>query len=47
MRVTLGWRGRRLAWFTMLLIITVIITYWGIDALVESTRHVFGVEDFL
>ncbi len=44
LRVTLGWRGRKLAWFMMFLLITVIITYWGIDAVVENTRHIFGVE---
>jgi cytochrome c-type biogenesis protein CcsB len=44
LRVTLGWRGRKLAWLMMFLLITVIITYWGIDAVVENTRHIFGVE---
>ncbi len=42
-RVTLGWKGRRLAWFMIFLISTVIITYWGIDIVVENTRHIFGV----
>lgn len=46
LRVTLGWRGRKLAWLMLLLLITVIITYWGIDAVVENTRHIFGVEAF-
>jgi cytochrome c-type biogenesis protein CcsB len=44
LRVTLGWRGRRQAWLVLVLLSTVIITYWGIDAVVESTRHIFGVE---
>jgi len=43
LRVTLGWRGRKLAWLMIFLLITVIITYWGIDAVVENTRHIFGV----
>jgi len=43
LRVTLGWRGRRLAWLMIFLISTVIITYWGIDIVVENTRHIFGV----
>jgi cytochrome c-type biogenesis protein CcsB len=43
LKVTLGWRGRRFAWFMLLLLSTVIITYWGIDAIVQQTRHVFGV----
>lgn len=46
LRITLGWKGRKLAWLMMVLIITVIITYWGIDAVVENTRHIFGVEAF-
>ena len=43
LRVTLGWRGRKLAWLMIFLLITVIITYWGIDAVVENTQHIFGV----
>lgn len=43
LRVTLGWRGRKLAWIMIFLISTVIITYWGVDIVVESSRHVFGV----
>jgi len=43
LRVTLGWRGRRLAWLIVLLLGTVIMTYWGVDAAVENTRHMFGV----
>jgi ABC-type transport system involved in cytochrome c biogenesis permease subunit len=44
LRVTLGWRGRRLAWLMIFLISTVIITYWGINAVVEQSRHIFGVK---
>jgi cytochrome c-type biogenesis protein CcsB len=43
LRVTLGWKGRRLAWLMIFSISTVIITYWGIDIVVENTRHIFGV----
>jgi ABC-type transport system involved in cytochrome c biogenesis permease subunit len=43
LRVTLGWRGRRLAWLMVFLIGTVIMTYWGVDILLESSRHMFGV----
>ena len=43
LRVILGWRGRRLAWLMIFLLSTVIITYWGVDIFVESSRHVFGV----
>ena len=43
LRVTLGWKGSRLAWLMIFLLLTVIITYWGIDIVVEGTRHMFGV----
>lgn len=43
LRVTLGWRGKKMAWIMVVLLITVIITYWGIDIVVENSRHVFGV----
>lgn len=43
LKVTLGWKGRRFAWLMLVLLITVIITYWGIDAVVQQTRHIFGV----
>jgi cytochrome c-type biogenesis protein CcsB len=43
LKVTLGWKGRRLAWLMIFLLVTVIITYWGIDMVVENTRHMFGV----
>jgi ABC-type transport system involved in cytochrome c biogenesis permease subunit len=44
LRVTLGWRGNKLAWLMLVLLSTVIITYWGIDAVMISTRHMFGVK---
>ena len=44
LRVTLGWRGRRLAWLMIFLLSTVIVAYWGIDAMVQGTRHIFGVK---
>jgi cytochrome c-type biogenesis protein CcsB len=43
LRVTLAWKGRRLAWLMMFLLSTVIMSYWGVDIVVESSRHVFGV----
>lgn len=43
LRVTLGWRGKKVAWIVLFLLLTVIITYWGVDIVVENTRHVFGV----
>jgi cytochrome c-type biogenesis protein CcsB len=43
LKVTLGWKGRRFAWLAFFLLSTVIIAYWGVDVLVENTRHIFGV----
>lgn len=44
LRVTLGWRGRKLAVLMLALLSTVIIAYWGIDAVLINTRHMFGVK---
>lgn len=44
LRVTLGWRGRAMAWLMVVLLSTVIITYWGVDIVMQSTRHVLGVK---
>lgn len=43
LKITLGGRGRRFAWLLVCLLSAVIITYWGIDFMVENTRHVFGI----
>lgn len=43
LRVTLGWRGTRQAWMMILLLATVIITYWGVNFVVENSKHVLGV----
>jgi cytochrome c-type biogenesis protein CcsB len=45
LRVTLGWRGRRLAWILLFAVLGIIITYWGVDAIVENSMHVFGVSN--
>jgi ABC-type transport system involved in cytochrome c biogenesis permease subunit len=43
LRVTLGWRGRRLAWIIIFAIVTVLITYWGVDFFVQGSHRMFGV----
>lgn len=43
LRVTLGWRGRRLAWILIFAILGIIITYWGVDVVFKSTQHAIGV----
>lgn len=44
LRVTLGWRGRRLAWIFVFAVLGIIITYWGVDAIVKSGQHAFGIK---
>jgi len=44
LRVTLGWRGRRLAWIFIFAIIGIIIAFWGVDAVVKSGQHAFGIK---
>jgi len=39
LRVTLGWRGRRLAWIFVFAVLGIIITYWGVDAIVKTGQH--------
>ncbi len=43
LRVTLGWRGRRLAWILIFAMGGMVITYFGIDWFVKSSFHVFDV----
>lgn len=42
LRVTLGWRGRRLAWILIFALSGMIITYFGITLFVKSSVHFFG-----
>jgi cytochrome c-type biogenesis protein CcsB len=44
MRVTMGWRGRRLAWILIFALSGMIITYFGINLLVNSSLHMFNVQ---
>jgi len=43
MKVTLGWKGRRLAWIYVFAIIGIIIAYWGVDFFVRNSQHIFGM----
>ncbi len=45
LRITQGWKGRRLAWLAIFLLSTVIITYWGVGVIITNTQHIFGVSD--
>lgn len=43
LRVTLGWRGRRLAWFLALAIVGVLVSFWGVNVVMRGSAHVFNV----
>jgi ABC-type transport system involved in cytochrome c biogenesis permease subunit len=43
LRVTLGWRGKKMAWIVILAITTVLITYWGVDFVVQGSHRMFGM----
>lgn len=43
LKITLGWKGRRLAWIYVFAIIGIIIAYWGVDFFVKNSQHIFGV----
>jgi cytochrome c-type biogenesis protein CcsB len=43
LRVSLGWRERRLAWLAILALSTVIISFFGVTFVVNSCMHVFNV----
>jgi cytochrome c-type biogenesis protein CcsB len=43
LRVSLGWRGKRLAWLAVAALSTVIISFFGVNFIVGSSLHVFQV----
>ena len=43
LRITLGWRGRRLAWLLVFAIIGVLVSFWGVNLVMDSSAHVFNV----
>ena len=44
LRITMGWRGRKLAWVLVAAIITVLISFWGVNLVMEGSEHVFNVD---
>lgn len=44
LRVTLGWKGKKLAWLLILAMVAVFITFWGVDLMVEKSHQTFGVD---
>jgi cytochrome c-type biogenesis protein CcsB len=43
LRITMGWRGRRLAWVLVFAIVGVLISFWGVNLVMEGSSHVFNV----
>jgi cytochrome c-type biogenesis protein CcsB len=43
LRTTLGWKGRPIAWILVGAVVTVIITFWGVNLVMSGSAHVFNV----
>lgn len=43
LRVSLGWRGKKMAWLVIFAIIGVLVTFWGVNFVVEKSAHIFNV----
>ena len=43
LRVTMGWRDAKMAWLAIALLSTVIISFFGVTFLVNSSLHIFQV----
>jgi cytochrome c-type biogenesis protein CcsB len=44
LRVTMGWKGRKMAWLVIFALTGMIITFFGINLFVDTSIHVFDVE---
>ena len=44
LRVTFGWRGRKLAWYALIALAAMIISYWGIPFSVETFHSGFRID---
>lgn len=43
LRLILGWRGRRMAWLAIGAIVSVLIAFFGVTFVVDSSNHIFDV----
>lgn len=43
LRITMGWRGRKLAWLLVFAIVGVLISFWGVNLVMEGSSHIFNV----
>lgn len=41
LRLTMGWKGRKMAWIMIFALIGMVITYFGINLIVKTSLHVF------
>lgn len=44
LRVTMGWRGGRLAWYALIALLAAIVSYWGIPFFVETFHSGFRID---
>jgi len=44
LRITFGWRGRKLAWYALIAVVVMIVSYWGIPFGVETFHTGFRIE---
>ncbi|TAL23622.1 MAG: cytochrome C biogenesis protein [Nitrospirae bacterium] len=44
LRITMGWRGRSLAWYSMVAVLVMITSYWGIPFVVQNFHTGFRIE---
>ena len=43
LRLTFGWKGKRQAWLAIVAIVAMIITFFGVTFVVDSSNHMFNV----
>lgn len=43
LRVTMGWRGPKLAWLVIVALATVFMTFFGVNFVVDTSMHFFNV----
>ena len=44
LRITMGWRNRKLAWYALLSLLVMIVSYWGIPFVAENFHTGFRIE---
>ncbi len=44
LRITFGWRGRKLAWYSLIAVVVMIVSYWGVPFSMETFHSGFRIE---